>query len=308
MLCTLLLITLSPIVVFVGIALFARFVYPGFPAPRKQGALKSSYGSWALVTGASAGIGTEFARQLAKEGLNVILVARRKDRLEEIAKELNTTYGVQARAVAADLSSHDGPYQLHKAVQELNLEEGGPGLIVNNAGFGWFGQFQEQEVKHIEEMIQLNITSVAIITRLFLADLNKRKQRGGIIITSSTGSYFPGVLAALYDATKVFDSFLAVGIHGEQKFLNSNKVDVLALEPGGTATEFGQVSGAKGGAPGGKVSPAVVVDIALNALLAGLPSIMPVHVDHFSSYLSFLPRPVLLPLVLRAMKGIKGEH
>jgi len=306
MLCSLLLVVLSPIVIIVGTALFTRFVYPGMPAPRQRSALKSTYGSWALVTGASAGIGTEFARQLAKDGLNVILVARRKDRLEEIAKELNTTFGVQARAVAADLSSHDGPYQLHKAVQELNLEEGGPGLIVNNAGFGWFGQYQEQEIKHIEEMIQLNITSVAIITRLFLDDLNKRNQRGGIIITSSTGSYFPGVLAALYDATKVFDSFLAVGLHGEQKYLNKNKIDVLALEPGGTNTEFSQVSGSKG--TNIRVSPAVVVDVALNALIAGFPSIIPVHLDHFSSYSSLLTRPILVQLVLRVFKKIKGDH
>jgi len=307
MLCTLICLAISPVACFVGIALFTRFVFPGMPPPRQKGALKSSYGSWALVTGASAGIGTEFARQLAKDGLNVVLVARRKDRLDEIAKELTGTYGVEARVVCADLSSHEGPYSLHKAVKELNLDGGGPGLIVNNAGFGWFGQFQEQEPKAIEEMIQLNVTSVAIITRLFLEDLNKRTGRGGIIITSSTGSYFPGVLAATYDATKVFDSFLAVGIHGEQKHLNQNKVDVLALEPGGTNTEFAAVAGSSKGT-NVRSSPTIVVDVGLNALHAGLPSIIPVHYDHFSSFASYLTRPVLVKVVLRAFRTISAKH
>jgi len=159
-------------------------------------------------------------------------------------------------------------------------------------------------MKQIEEMIQLNVTSVAVLSRLFLDDLNKRTNRGGIIITSSTGSYFPGVLAALYDATKVFDSYLACGLHGEQKYLNKNKIDVLSLEPGGTTTEFAQVSGAKG--TNNRVTPNVVVDIGLNALVAGLPSIIPVHRDHFTTYLSYLTRPLALPLVLKAFGKIKG--
>jgi len=289
----------------IGSAVFARFVYPGFPSQRKPGALKSAYGSWALVTGASAGIGTEFARQVAQEGVNVILVARRKDRLEALGTELNAKYGVQTHAVACDLSSRNGAYDLHKAVNELNLEEGGPGLIINNAGFGWFGNFQDQQPKDIEEMIQLNVTSVAVATNLFLGDLNKRTQRGGIIITSSTGSYFPGPLASLYDATKVFDTYLAVGLHGEQKYLNQNKVDVLALEPGGTTTEFQSVAGSKG--ENSRVSPSVVVNVALNALLAGFPSIIPVHADHFKTFGSWLPRPIMLPLILKAFTKIKGQ-
>jgi len=305
----LLLVLFSPIAAFVGIALFCRFVYPGFPKPRNQGSLKSTYGSWALVTGASAGLGTEFAHQCAKDGMNVILVARRRERLEAVAKEITSTYGVKAEVVTADLGSQQGPYELHKAVNELKLEDGGPGLIVNNAGFGWFGKYHEQELKHIEEMIQLNVTSVAILARLFLADLNKRpNHRGGLIITSSIGSYMPGVLAALYDATKVFDSFLAVGIHGEQKYLNKNKVDVLSLEPGGTSTEFAQVAGSKGSNALGRATPETVVDVALNALLAGLPSIIPVHKDHWFSYASLLTRPILVQLVLRAFSKLSGQQ
>jgi len=301
------LVVLSPIVFIVGVALFARFVYPGFPQPRKPGVLKSTYGSWALVTGASAGIGTEFAQQIAKEGVNVVLVARRKDRLDQIAKELNSTYGVETRVIIADLSTKEGPYELHKELKALNLDDGGPGLIINNAGFGWFGKFQEQELKHIEEMIQVNVTSVAVLSRLCLEDLNKRSKRGGLIITSSVGSYFPGPLASVYDATKVFDSFLAVGLHGEQKYLNNNKVDVCALEPGGTSTEFSSVAGSKGSNVMGRVSPKVVVDVALNALLAGLPSIIPVHSDHFTSYLPYITRPLLLPIVLRSFSKLKGD-
>jgi short-subunit dehydrogenase len=293
---------LSPVVVLVAIAVFARFVYPGFPAQRKKGALKENYGSWALVTGASAGIGTEFAHQLAKEGFNVIVSARRLERLEEIAKELSTKYGVQAKAIAADLSTKEGPYELHKAVQKLGLAEGGPGLIINNAGFGWFGKFHEQELKHIEEMIQLNCTSVAVVARLFVADLNNRKQRGGMIITGSIGSYFAGPTAALYDATKVFDSFLAVALNGEQKYLNKNKVDICALEPGGTATEFQQVAGSDPSIK--RTMPDTVVNVALNALIAGFPSIIPVHSDHFNTFASYLSRQIYLPIILKSFQKL----
>jgi len=298
----LLAVIISLIVVPVLLAVFCRFVYPGFPSVRKPGALKSTYGSWALITGASAGIGLEFATQLAKEGINVILVARRKDRLESIAKELSANHGIDARVVAADLGTREGPYNVHKAVAEMNLPEGGPGLIINNAGFGWFGKFQEEELKHIEDMIQLNVTSVAVLTRLFLDDLKNRASRGGIIITSSVGSYFCGPLAALYDATKVFDSFLAVGLHGEQKYLHKNKIDVLSLEPGGTETEFQSVAGSKG--DNSRVGPSVVVDIALNAVLAGFPSIIPVHRDHFLTFSTWLPRAIYLPLILKAFSKI----
>jgi len=300
---TIFLVLFWPVVVYLLIALFCRFVYPGFPGQRKSGALKD-YGSWALVTGASAGIGTEFARQIAKEGMNVILVARRRDRLEEVAQELRSAHGIKTEIVTADLGTRNGPYDVHNAVKQLNLEDGGPGLIINNAGFGWFGKFHEQEIKHIEEMIQLNITSVAVLTRLFLEDLHQRSNRGGIVITSSTGSYFPGPLASLYDATKVFDSYLAVGLHGEQKYLNNSKVDILALEPGGTTTEFAKVSGAKG--TNMRVSPSVVANAALNALVARFPSIIPVHTDHFTTYGGLLPRPLMLPFILNAFKRISG--
>jgi len=303
MIVTILLVVVWPVVVIILIALFARFVYPGFPGQRKSGALKG-YGSWALVTGASAGIGTEFARQIAKEGINVILVARRKERLEEVAQELMSAHGIKTEVITADLGSRNGAYDLYNAVKHLNLEDGGPGLIVNNAGFGWFGKFQEQDIKAVEEMIQLNVTSVAVLTRLFLDDLNKRPNRGGIIITSSTGSYFLGPLASLYDATKVFDTYLAVGLHGEQKYLNNGKIDVLALEPGGTTTEFAAVSGAKG--TNVRSTPATVVNGALNALLAGFPSIIPVHYDHFTTYGSLLPRPIMLPMILNAFRKISG--
>jgi len=245
---------------------------------------------------------------LAKEGINVILSARRLDRLEALAKELSTKYGVKAQAVAADLSSREGPYKLHEDVQKLNLEEGGPGLIINNAGFGWFGKFHEQEMKNIEEMIQLNVTSVAVLTRLFIEDLNKRKQKGGMIITSSIGAYFPGPLSSLYTATKVFDTFLAVGLSGEQKFMNNSKIDVCALEPGSTSTEFSQVAGSDPTIK--RTSPEVVVDIGLNALLAQMPSIIPVHKDHFMTFASYLSRPFFLPMIFKGFQKLvnKDQH
>jgi len=304
MLCTLSLVVVSPIVALVAIALFARFVYPGYPKQRAPGQLKKEYGSWALVTGASAGLGTEFATQLASEGINIIVSARRKDRLETLVQELKTKYGIQGHAIAADLSAHDGPYSLHEQVKKLNLGAD-IGLIINNAGFGHFGKYEEQELKHIEEMIQLNVTSVAVLSRLFLADLLQRKQRGGMIITSSIGAYFPAPLSALYDATKVFDAYLSVGLHGEQKFIHNSKVDICSLEPGSTTTEFQQVAGSDSNLK--RVKPDFVVNAGLNALLAGMPSLIPVHGDHFTTFASYLSRPFFLPIVYQGMKKFMAK-
>jgi hypothetical protein len=280
----------------------ARFVFPGFPPPRKAGYLQSTYGKWALVTGASAGIGQDFATLLAKEQINVILVARRKDRLEELAKDLTTRFGIETKIIAEDLGTHDGPYNIHKAVKNLDVDVG---LFVNNAGFGWFGHYSQQKIEAIEQMIQLNVTSVAVLTRLLYEDFQKRNQRSGIIITASLGAFFPGPLSSLYVATKAFDQYLAIGCWGEENCQNldaKNKVDFLSLEPGATKTEFASVANAKSSMVSDAsryTSSEKVASIALDALADRRPSIVPAHQDYFVSLLSTLPRPIATKIIFK---------
>jgi hypothetical protein len=286
---------------FVGVLLaVARFVYPGFPPPRKAGHLQSTYGKWALVTGASAGIGEDFARLLAKEQINVILVARRKDRLEELAKDLSTRFGIETKVIAEDLGTRDGPYIVHKAVKNLDVDVG---LFINNAGFGWFGQFSQQKIEAVEQMIQLNVTSVAVLTRLLYEDFKKRNQRSAIIITASLGAFFPGPLSTLYVATKAFDQYLAIGCWGEENFQDpaaKNKVDFLSLEPGATKTEFASVASVSSNLTNDAsryTSSEHVASVALDALSDRRPSIIPAHKDYFTSLLSALPRPLATKII-----------
>jgi len=287
----------------------ARFVYPGFPPPRKAGHLQSTYGKWALVTGASAGIGQDFATLLAKEQINVILVARRKERLEELAKDLSSRFGVETRVIAEDLGTAAGPHNVHKAVKNLGVDVG---LFINNAGFGWFGRFSDQKIEAVEQMVQLNVTSVAVLTRLLLEDFHKRNQRGGMIITASLGAFFPGPLSSLYVATKAFDQYLACGIWGEERFINpdaANCVDVLSLEPGATKTEFAEVAQAAKSVSSDLsryTSSEKVASIALDALADRRPSVVPAHKDYYTSLLSVLPRPLALRIVFKSFSKYLG--
>jgi len=218
------------------------------------------------------------------------LVARRKEQLEDVANFVRGK--VSAEVITCDLGTHEGPYELIKQLEHKQLLQD-IGVFVNNAGFGWFGEFEKQETQLIEQMIQLNVTSVAILTRLMLNHMSKRKKRGGIIITSSTAAYFPCPIASLYAATKVFDCFLSIGVWREQinKSSNETPIDVLSLEPGGTATEFSQVAG---GTPQAKSNPpSFVVDKALDNLLSGYPNIIPVNYDYLYCFIfSLLPRAI----------------
>jgi short-subunit dehydrogenase len=285
------------LVVFLAVA---RFVYPGFPPPRKAGYLQSTYGKWALITGASAGIGQDFATLLAKEQINVVLVARRKDRLDELAKDLTTRFGVETKVIAEDLGTHDGPYNVVKAVKNLDVDIG---LFVNNAGFGWFGKFADQQVEAVEQMIQLNVTSVAVLTRLLLTEFKKRNQRSGVIITASLGAFFPGPISSLYVATKAFDQYLSIGCWGEENFIDpqaKNKVDFLSLEPGATKTEFATVAKAATHLVNDAsryTSSEQVASVALDALCDRRPSIIPAHKDYFTSLLAILPRPLATKII-----------
>ena len=185
----------------------------------------------ALVTGASAGLGVDFARQLSERGHRLVLAARRKDRLEELAKELG-----KARAIAIDLSKAGAAAKLMADI-EANGET--VGLLVNNAGFGLIGRFAELDARRERQMVDLNVATLMDLCRAVAPAMIKRKA-GGIINVASTAAFQPGPRMAVYFATKAFVLSLSEALHEE---LKPRGVHVTCLCPGPTRTEFGDVAG-----------------------------------------------------------------
>jgi len=185
----------------------------------------------ALVTGASAGLGVEFARQLSKRGHQLVLAARRRERLDRLARELGN-----ARAVAIDLSKANSAAKL-MADLEANGET--VDLLVNNAGFGLIGRFAELDSKRERQMIDLNVGTLNDLCRAVAPAMIKRKS-GGIINVASTAAFQPGPRMAVYFATKAFVLSLSEALHEE---LKPHGVNVTCLCPGPTRTEFGEVAG-----------------------------------------------------------------
>jgi len=258
------------------------------PAP---GRLRDRYGEWALVTGASAGIGREFARALARDGISVVLTARRAERLELLAAELEKAYAVRTRTLPLDLEQSGGAEMLAGAVADLEI-----GVLVNNAGFGSIGALAEQDPARVRAMVELNCLAPALLTRLLLPAMLKRG-RGAVIIVGSVAGMLPMPLHALYSATKAFDNFLGEALYEE---LRGSGVDVLALEPGSTETEFQQKAGET---PHPGESAHEVVRKALEAL-GREPALVPGWFPWLRANvaLRLLSRPLLLAAVRRATK------
>jgi len=188
-------------------------------------------GKWALVTGASSGIGQAIARELAAGGTNLVLTARRVDRLQEFA----ATLPVKTEIFAADLEQAEAPKQIRAFTDAKGIA---PDLLVNNAGFGVFGEFREMDLDRHLAMIQVNCSAVVAMTRLYLPDMIARRS-GDILIVASTASFQAVPYQTAYAATKAFDLIFAEGIAEEVKRFG---VRVCALCPGQTKSEFHEVA------------------------------------------------------------------
>jgi short-subunit dehydrogenase len=188
----------------------------------------------ALVTGASAGLGVEFARQLSRRGHRLVLAARRKERLEELATEIGN-----ARAVAIDLSREGAAGAL---VKEIESSGERIDLLVNNAGFGLHGRFDRADPGRLRQMIDLNCGALTELCRDVLPGMIERRS-GAILNVASTAAFQPGPGMAVYFATKAFVLSLSEALHEEAKRFG---VKVSALCPGPTRTEFGEVAGFSG--------------------------------------------------------------
>ncbi len=226
-----------------------------FQSPRPG--MRERYGDWALITGASAGIGAEFARVLAREGVNCVLSARRKDRLEELASELEDSYGGETRVVEADLASPGGADALARAVEDIEVS-----ILINNAGAGYAGRFEKQDLERLAEMVQLNCTAPLVLTGRMLPSMISR-HCGAVIIVGSVAGRQPLPFHAAYAATKSFDLLLGEALWAE---LRDQGVDVLVLQPGPVATEFEAVAGEARPDPSADQAVGPVVESALDAL------------------------------------------
>lgn len=248
----------------------------------------------ALVTGASSGIGEQFARQLAARGHDLVLVARRADRLEALAAELPT----EARVIACDLSAE--AVSLPERVSELGVAVE---LLVNNAGFGSYGRFWEIDESTDAEMVRVNCEAVVILTRAFLPPMVE-KGRGGVITVASVSGYQPLPYTATYSASKAFALRFTEALNEE---LRGTGVRCLAVNPGPVPTEWAARSGIDTArVVPGKITAAQVVDEALSAYDRDKRSIIPGRLMRTMMAVSRGPRSVQLRISERMYRNAGG--
>ncbi|MFE7772441.1 SDR family NAD(P)-dependent oxidoreductase [Streptomyces sp. NPDC057445] len=217
-------------------------------------------GQTTLITGASAGIGAEFARRLAARGSHVVLVARRQERLEKLAAELAAAHGVQATAIPLDLSRPAAGQTLAEEVARRGLSVTS---VVNNAGFGTFGPFHTEDPQRLWEEICVDVAGVVDISRAFIEPL-RAAGNGVLINVASMAAYFPVPNMAVYAAAKAFVLSFTEALWHESR---GTGLRVLALSPGATSTEFFDVIGTDAADGGGKrQTPEEVVATALRTL------------------------------------------
>lgn len=218
-----------------------------------------------LITGASSGIGASFARQLAAQGKDLILVARSKDKLAALAEELSAAHGVQVHVIAADLARPGAAAPIYEETERLGLEVD---LLINNAGYGKGGAFTELSFEVQADMIRLNVNTLVELTRLYLPAMRQRK-RGGVINLGSTASWQPVPYMAVYGATKAFVLSFSEALAEE---VRADGVKVMALCPGGTATGFQSTAGVWEEQRSSMPGPDEVVSDALRAFEQGKAS------------------------------------
>ncbi len=250
-------------------------------------------GRTALITGASSGIGADIARELAKQGANVVLVARRADRLETLATEL-TALGVQATAVPCDLS--DAAARTALAESQPNID-----ILVNNAGLGVFGMFADAAWDDLANMLNVNITALTHLTHLFAKPMAARGY-GRVLMVASTAAFQPVPLYAAYAATKAYVLSLSEALNVEFK---EKGIKVTTLCPGTTASEFFDVAHHKKSYMVEKtmMTSEAVAKIGVDALVAGKTSIVAGLANALMAFgTRFSPRSLSAELAYKIMK------
>ena len=251
-------------------------------------------GTFALVTGASSGLGEEFARQLAHRGCNLVLSGRSRDKLETLASDLARINGVATRVVTGDLAEPGGAEQLGLIIDDLGVKVD---HLINNAGFGSAGSLAASDAARQTTMVRVNCEAVVCLSRHFLPGMVARN-RGGIINVASTAAYQPTPYMATYGASKAFVMSFSAALASE---LDKSNVRVLACCPGPVPTGFQAAAGIPEGSvmKFAKLEPNAVVQSTLEAYTAGRVVYVPGAVNSVQTTLSkLLPRAV----VVRAAK------
>ena len=223
----------------------------------------------ALITGASFGIGLEFAHIFAREGYNLVLVARSADKLRQLASELEKAHGTRSLILATDLTEPGAPAYVLDQTTRADIQVD---VLVNNAGFGQYGMFAENDLEECLRQIQLNVTTLTHLTRLYLPVMIERKS-GRILNVASTAAFQPGPLMAVYFATKAYVLSLSEALANE---LSGSGVTVTCLCPGATATEFHKRANATGMRllKFGSMDARTVAEDGYRALMAGKPLVI----------------------------------
>jgi short-subunit dehydrogenase len=258
---------------------------------------KQKYGEWAIVTGASDGIGKACAIELAKSGYKVVLAARRKELLEQLSAELSTKYGVQCLVVAGDLSLQSDIEKLTQQTSALNV-----GLLIAAAGFGTSGRFIDVPIAEELSMLDVNCRAVVSLTHHY-GNLFRNHKRGGIILFGSLVGFQGAPRAANYAATKAYIQTLAEGLRVEMKPFG---VDVLSVAPGPVNTGF--ATRAKMNLGSGAEKPEVIAKGALTAL-GNRATVRPGFIAKFLGYsLSTAPRFIRVMIMTAIMGGMTKQQ
>ncbi len=248
----------------------------------------------ALITGASSGIGRDISIILSNMGYDLILVARRRDRLEELKGILPTCVNI----ICMDISGADACFELYERVREESVD-----ILVNNAGFGVFGEFEHTDLETELRMIDTNIKAVHILTKLFLKDFAK-KDSGYILNVASSAAFLPGPLLAAYYATKAYVLRLTEAIYEELRRKGSH-VYVGALCPGPVDTEFNKTANVKFGING--LSSRYVAEYAVRQMFRRQLVIVPGAVMKLARFFQkFIPEKLLLKITYNIQKRKNG--
>ena len=262
---------------------------PVIPIHYDHGAMATTTdfnGKWALITGASSGIGAALARELAAHGAKLILTARRRDRLDALAAELaakGPDTRIETRIIVADLNDPSAPGQIFAATEGAGIEVD---ILVNNAGLGQYGAFITSDADQESSMVRVNCEAVVRLSRLFLPPMVERR-RGWMLVVASAASFQPVTYLSTYAATKVFDRFFALAVGAEVARFG---VKVTALCPGTTESEFIQVARANQFLNRNQQSAQDVARIGIRALARGQRTISTNLTGKLRSFLvRFLP-------------------
>lgn len=255
----------------------------------------------ALITGASMGIGAVFAQELARRGMNLILVARSTDKMQQIADELKAKYSIRAEVAAIDLSQENATEKVRAKVAELGMRVD---LLINNAGFGTHGRFEEQNAQRQHDETMLNVVALQDLTAAFLPAMISRRD-GGVINVASTAAFQPLPFMAVYGATKAFVLSFSEALWAEAR---DHNVRILALCPGATETPFFSTVGTEDAAVGKKDTPENVVLQGLRAFENGKSYVIPRTTDWLSAQIArFAPRSIVALIAKHIMRPGKNQ-